>query len=55
MKKIKEMSGYMDSYIFESPIGLLKICEKDGKLTNLYLLQKSTEFFREYPQKCFLG
>lgn len=33
----------MDSYIFESPIGLLKICEKDGKLTNLYLLQNSTE------------
>ena len=28
-----------DSYIFRSPIGLLKICEKNNKLTNLSLQQ----------------
>lgn len=28
-----------DSYIYKSPIGLLKICEKEGRITNLYLQQ----------------
>lgn len=38
----KEMRGKMvNSYVFKSPIGLLKICEEHGRLTNLYL-QKET-------------
>ncbi len=28
-----------DSYIYKSPIGLLKICEKEGRITNLHLQQ----------------
>lgn len=38
----------MNSYVFKSPIGLLKICEKKGKLTNLYLLDKESKIM--FPQ-----
>lgn len=31
-----------DSYVFKSPIGLLKICEEEGRLTNLHLQQKES-------------
>ncbi|MDO4165945.1 MAG: methylated-DNA--[protein]-cysteine S-methyltransferase [Eubacteriales bacterium] len=28
-----------DSFIYKSPIGMLKICENEGRITNLYLQQ----------------
>lgn len=33
----------MDSYAFKSPIGLLNICEENGRITNLYLRQNGEE------------
>ena len=38
-----------DSYIFQSPIGLLKICENDDKITNLCLLTGQDDAVQ--PQK----
>lgn len=31
----------VDSYVFKSPIGLLEICEENGKLTKLYLQREN--------------
>lgn len=33
----------MDSYVWESPIGLLKICEENGRITRLYLQQEAPD------------
>lgn len=41
-----------NNYIFKSPIGILEICETDGKLTNLFLKPEKSDavLLKEYKK-----
>lgn len=44
----------MESYTFKCPIGLLKICEENGRLTNLFLQEKESDIYKQINEY-FMG